>query len=87
MLKKKTLKQYINTFISGIASAERKQYPCCFPLNIQGNLFEPVLDFGGEEQFKNIKNKDKIREDFCKENNITLIRIDARNWLPYKVIS
>jgi len=40
-----------------------------------------------EEQFKNIKNKDKIRKDFCKENNTTLIRIDARNWLPYKVIS
>jgi len=58
-----------------------------FLLEVDGRQhFEPVLAFGGEKQFKNIKKKDKIREKFCKENNITLIRIDARNWMPYKVI-
>lgn len=59
-----------------------------FLLEVDGRQhFEPVLDFGGEKQFKNIKKKDKIREEFCKENNITLIRINAKDWSPHKVIS
>jgi hypothetical protein len=42
--------------------------------------FEPV-NFGGitneqvEERFKEIQNNDKLKNDFCKENNFQLIRI------------
>jgi very-short-patch-repair endonuclease len=31
--------------------------------------------FGGKEAFKKLKNNDKIKNDFCKENKINLIRI------------
>lgn len=37
--------------------------------------FKPVSYFGGEEYFFDIKRKDKIKNDFCKKNNIKLIRI------------
>ncbi len=31
--------------------------------------------FGGEERFKDTKNKDKIKNNYCKENEINLLRI------------
>ena len=37
--------------------------------------FEPVNDFGGEQEFFKIKNRDKIKNNYCKNNNINLIRI------------
>lgn len=37
--------------------------------------FEPVDFFGGEEKFNEIKKRDKIKTDYCKDNNITLLRI------------
>ena len=37
--------------------------------------YEPIDFFGGQEGFeKNVK-RDKIKENYCKENNITLIKI------------
>ena len=57
-------------------------------LEIDGRQhFEAVLQFGGKEKFKDIKKKDKIKEDFCRENNIKLIRVDARKWRVYKIIN
>ena len=56
-------------------------------LEIDGRQhFEPVLQFGGKEKFKDIKKKDKIKENFCRANDIKLIRIDARKWQVYKII-
>lgn len=37
--------------------------------------FEPVEHFGGNENFKNTKYRDKIKNKFCEKNNIKLIRI------------
>jgi len=37
--------------------------------------FEPIEYFGGEDNFKIIKKRDKIKNNYCKENNIKLIRI------------
>lgn len=37
--------------------------------------FKPVDAFGGEIEFKEIQKRDNIKNDFCKENNIHLIRI------------
>jgi hypothetical protein len=37
--------------------------------------FEPVEFFGGEEGFKSLQERDAIKTNYCKENNIDLIRI------------
>jgi len=37
--------------------------------------FEPNIRFGGEEEFMKRLNNDKIKTDFCKKNNIELLRI------------
>ena len=37
--------------------------------------FEPVNDFGGEIEFNNIQIRDNIKNEYCKNNNINLIRI------------
>ena len=37
--------------------------------------FESVLDFGGDEQLKKTQQNDKIKNNYCKENNIKLLRI------------
>lgn len=37
--------------------------------------YKSVKYFGGEKRFKQTKINDKIKNDFCKENNIHLIRI------------
>lgn len=37
--------------------------------------FEPVDIFGGEEGFEKTKIRDKIKNDFCKDNEILLVRI------------
>jgi very-short-patch-repair endonuclease len=37
--------------------------------------FEPVKKFGGEEHFKRIKKHDEIKNNYCKDNNINLIRL------------
>ena len=40
--------------------------------------YEPVEYFGGEEQFKKQQEHDKIKDDFCKENDHPLL------WISYK---
>lgn len=37
--------------------------------------FFPIEAFGGEEGFKKTKQNDEIKNNYCKDNNITLIRI------------
>jgi len=37
--------------------------------------FESVINFGGEEQLKKTQQNDKIKNKYCKENNIKLLRI------------
>ena len=37
--------------------------------------FQPVIHFGGVESFERIKINDKIKEDYCEDNYINLIRI------------
>lgn len=37
--------------------------------------FIPVKAFGGEEAFEKTKARDKVKNDFCKEKNISLLRI------------
>ena len=35
--------------------------------------YEPIAHFGGEERFKTTQLNDKIKKEYCKNNNITLI--------------
>lgn len=37
--------------------------------------FEPLMNMGGVEGFKKIQNTDKIKNEYCKNNNIKLLRI------------
>ena len=41
--------------------------------------FEAIECFGGEKAFKKIQKRDKIKDKFCDENNIRLIRINPYN--------
>jgi len=41
--------------------------------------FKPVSIFGGEKAFKDIQSSDKIKNKYCNENNISLIRIPYWN--------
>lgn len=41
--------------------------------------FKPIERFGGEEYFKDIKRKDGIKNKFCFDNKIKLIRIPYKN--------
>ena len=42
--------------------------------------FAPVEYFGGEEGFKDRKRKDNLKNKYCKENNVKLIRIPYNNF-------
>lgn len=42
--------------------------------------FKEVKHFGGVEYLKNIQKKDKIKTEFCLKNDISLIRINKRNF-------
>lgn len=45
-------------------------------IEFDGELhFKPVKFFGGEEEFKRIKKSDSMKNKYCKENNIKLLRI------------
>jgi len=37
--------------------------------------FKPVKHFGGEDEFKLTQKRDKIKNKYCKDNNIKLLRI------------
>ncbi|TMN21873.1 PDDEXK family nuclease [Lentibacillus cibarius] len=37
--------------------------------------FRPVEIYGGEEEFKEVKRRDQMKTDYCKERNIHLLRI------------
>ena len=38
--------------------------------------FKPISIFGGESEFEKVKIRDRIKNDFCKLNNIKLIRVN-----------
>lgn len=48
--------------------------------------FTPVEKFGGMESFTYITNNDEIKNKFCKENNITLLRISYKEKKEIKQI-
>ncbi len=37
--------------------------------------FKPSEQFGGKQAFKELQERDKIKDNYCKEHNIPLIRI------------
>jgi hypothetical protein len=37
--------------------------------------FQPILEWEGEEGLKKIQENDKIKNEFCKKNNIIMFRI------------
>lgn len=43
--------------------------------------FKPIEQFGGQEAFEELKQRDKIKNNYCREHNINLLRIskDYRN--------
>lgn len=49
-------------------------YNCCIEYDGKQH-FEPIEYFGGEEKFKDQQQKDNIKNEYCKNNNIKLIRI------------
>lgn len=44
-----------------------------------GQHFRPVKYFGGEDYFKKYQERDQMKRDYCKENNITLIELNYNN--------
>ena len=46
-----------------------------------GQHFKPIEQFGGQEAFEELKQRDKIKNNYCREHNINLLRIskDYRN--------
>jgi len=41
--------------------------------------FESIEYYGGEKEFENLKKRDEIKDEFCDENNIRLIRVNPYN--------
>jgi hypothetical protein len=37
--------------------------------------FKPIQDFGGEKGFLDVKKRDEVKNKWCSENNVKLIRI------------
>lgn len=72
-----------NEFINPITGAK---YKFDFYLPMEDVLIEfdglhhfiPIEYWGGEEYFKKIQYKDNLKNDFCKNNNIKLIRISYK---------
>ena len=48
--------------------------------------FIPVKYFGGEEGFKERKRRDELKNKYCKENDIKLIRIPYNSFKDIKSI-
>ena len=53
-------------------------YNCCIEIDGRQH-FEPVSRFGGEKSFKILQENDKIKNQYCKNHSIYLIRIPYRN--------
>lgn len=49
--------------------------------------FKPVRIFGGDEEFLKIKNRDKIKNKFCIDNNIHMLRISYKEKNVNKIIN
>jgi len=47
--------------------------------------YEPINEWGGEKEFKNIKIRDNIKTVYCKENDIKLIRISYKENIEDKL--
>jgi len=50
------------------------KYNTCIEFNGKQH-YEPVSIFGGEEVFKNQQERDEIKKEYCKQNNIPLVII------------
>ena len=50
------------------------EYNCCIEYDGEQH-YTPIEFFGGVDNFKKLKKHDKIKNEYCKENNIHLIRI------------
>lgn len=49
--------------------------------------FKPIDRFGGIEEFEKVKIKDKIKDEYCRKNNIHLIRINYLDNIEEKLKS
>ena len=47
--------------------------------------FEPVFDFGGDYRFEKIKKHDEIKNIYCLEHNIKLLRISYKDNIENKL--
>lgn len=54
-----------------------ESYNLCIEYDGQQH-FEPVKHFGGEERFKTQQEIDTIKNEWCENNNVNLLRIDYR---------
>ncbi len=41
--------------------------------------FKPVLNWGGDELFKELQLKDKLKNEYCKKHNISLLRLTYKD--------
>jgi hypothetical protein len=54
------------------------QYNCCIEFDGEQH-FRPIEYWGGEKTFEDIKNRDIIKNEYCKLNNIRLIRFSYKD--------
>ena len=50
------------------------KYNCCIEYDGEQH-FKPITFFGGEKQFNKQQQRDKVKNQYCLNNNINLIRI------------
>ena len=60
-------------------------YNCCIEFDGQQH-YRPVEYFGGEKAFKLRQKRDKIKTEYCKNNDITLFRIKYNDNIENKLI-
>ena len=84
-LESKNIKYFFNKSLKDCISTSKLRFDFYLPqynicIEFDGlQHFEPVVIFGGEEEFQKLQIRDRIKNDWCKVNDINLIRFNYKN--------
>lgn len=81
-MRKLTNEEFINKCLIGqnplLFDFYLPKYRLCIEFDGEQHI-RPIKIFGGEDTFYKIKNRDKIKNEYCLNNNIRLIRFNKNN--------